>query len=111
MLLRERTNSRYPIVSALHGLRAATAKQLRLNPNRKKLRIKSAGLRAHRVKVAVAELFLNIDVLVQQSLRRVNVHVDCDGSLVYRNRVRRFFYRSILVFVIHVSLRTAGNKN
>jgi len=61
--------------------------------------------------VAVAELLLNIDVLVEQSLRRVGVHVDRNGSLVYGHGIRRFCHGSILVLVIHVSWRTAGNKH
>ena len=76
MLLRQRAYCRNLIVGALHTLRATAAKQLRLNPDREKLRIEPAGFRAHRVKVAVAELLLDIDVLVEQALRRIDVHVD-----------------------------------
>ena len=81
MLLGKRTNGGDLIVSPLHRPRATTAKQLRLDPDRKELRVKTARLRAHRVKVAVAELLLNIDVFVKQTLRSVDVHVDRDGPL------------------------------
>jgi hypothetical protein len=70
------------IVGPLHALRATTAKQLRLDPDREKLRIKPAGFRAHCVKVPVAELLLDIDVLVEQTLRRIDVHINGDGLLV-----------------------------
>jgi hypothetical protein len=107
----KRANSRNLIVGALHGSRSDAAKQLRLDPDREKLRIEPAGLRANRVKVAVAELLLNINVFVQQSLRRIDVHVDCDGLLVDGKVSGRRFRRSgVLVLVVHVCLRTAGNN-
>src|SRR5215204_111272 len=111
MLLREHAYCRDLIVSPLHGLRAAASKQLWLNPDGEKLGIKPAGLRAHRVKVAVAELLLNIDVFIQQSLRSVDVHVDRYGPLVDGKGIRRFCHSGFFGFWIHVSLRTAGNKD
>src|SRR6185503_13135276 len=69
MLLREGAHCRNLVVGTLDALRATAAKQLRLDPDREKLRIKPAGFRAHRVEMAVAELLLDIDVLVEQTLR------------------------------------------
>src|SRR5215213_1926924 len=111
MLLRERAYCGDLVVSPLHGLRAATSKQLWLNPDGEKLGIKAAGLRAHRVEVAVAELLLNIDVFIEQSLRSINVHVDRNGSLVDGKRIKRFCHSGVLGFWVHVSLRTGRNKD
>jgi hypothetical protein len=50
-------------------------------------------------------------VFVQQSLRRIDVHVDCDGLLVDgKVSGRRFRRNGVLVLVVHVCLRTAGNN-
>ena len=87
MLFRKRTDCRYLIVGALHSFRAATAEQLRLNPDREKLRVESAILRTHRVEMAVAELLFYIDVFVEHSLRRIDVHVDNDGAAMDGERV------------------------
>ena len=78
----EGAHSSYLIVSPLHGFRPTATKQLWLDPDREKLRIKPAGLCAHCVKVAVAELLFDVDVLVEQTLRRIDVHVDSDSLLV-----------------------------
>src|SRR5215213_3567474 len=82
MLFGEGTYRGDLIVCSLHGARSATAKQLRLHPDREKLRVQPAGLCAYRVKVAVGQLLLNIDVLVKQSLRGIDVHIDRDGFLM-----------------------------
>jgi hypothetical protein len=82
MLLRKRAHGRDLIVGALNTLRTTAAKQLWLDPDREKLRIKAAGFRAHCVEVAVAKLLLDINVLVEQPLRCIDVHIDGDGLLV-----------------------------
>jgi hypothetical protein len=110
MLLGKRAYGSDLIVSPLHRLRAATAKQLRLNPDRKELRIKTACLRAHCVEVAVVELLLNIDVFVKQTLRGVDVHVDRDGTLMYREWIGFGGGDCVLIVLIHLFVTTAGRK-
>jgi len=87
MLLRECTDRRDLIVRALRSFRPATAEQLRLDPNREELRIETTIPRAHGVEMAVAELLFYIDVFVEHSLRRIDVHVDNDGAAMDGERV------------------------
>ena len=82
MLLSKRANRRDLIVGSLHCARAAATKQLRLHPDREKLRVEASGLCTHGVEVAIAQLLLNIDVFVEQPLRGVDVHIDRDGALM-----------------------------
>ena len=97
-------SDRQPASSPSRHHRQTTAAR----PRSKKLRVKTARLRAHRVKVAVAELLLNIDVFVKQTLRRVDVHIDRDGPLCIE--VDRTFQSVLLSFDCFDSFfcRTAG---
>ncbi len=82
MLLGKCANRRNLIVSPLNRARPATSKQLRFHPDREELCVEISGLRAYGVEVAIAQLLLDIDVFVKQSLRSVHVHIDSDGALM-----------------------------
>jgi hypothetical protein len=91
MLLGERAYRRNLIVRALYCPHPFLSKQLRFNPNRKKLRIKTACFCADCVEMTVAELLLDIDVFVEQSLRGIDVHIDCDRALMNGSWIRGSF--------------------
>ncbi len=82
MFFGQRAHDRDLIISPFHRPRAGFAEQLRLDPDREKLCVQAAGLRAYGVKMAVVEFLLQVNLLVQQPLRGVGVHVDSDGALV-----------------------------
>jgi hypothetical protein len=67
------------IVSPLNGPRSAAAEELRFNPDRKELRIKPAFLGPDRVEVTISEPLRKIDLLVEQALRSIGVHIDGDS--------------------------------
>jgi hypothetical protein len=87
MLFGKRAHCRDLIVCTFNRACTSAAKQLRFHPDRKKLCVKISGLCAHCVKVAIAEFLLKIDVLVDQPLCGVGVHVHCDGALMDRHWV------------------------
>ena len=86
MLFSQRANRGDLIVGPFHRPFAATSKQLRLDPDREKLRVQTARFRAHGVEMAVAELLLQIDVFVEHALNGVGVHID--GYCAFMNSER-----------------------
>jgi hypothetical protein len=112
MFVRERTYRLYLIVGSLHCTCAATAKQLRLNPDRKELCIQISGPRTHRVEVTVAELLLNIDVFIKDPLHSIYVHIDRDCALMNRKRIhgRSLCSGCVLIILVHLFISAAGRK-
>src|ERR1044072_4832315 len=113
MFVRQRTTCFDLIVGSLYGSRASRAKQLRLDPDRKELRIQTSGPRPHGVEMAVAELLLNIDVLIKNSLHGVDVHIDRDSALMNGKRVgdRSLCPGSVLVVLVHLFISAAGRRS
>jgi hypothetical protein len=82
MVFCEASHSCDLIVGALDGARTATAKQLRLDPDREKLRVESACFGAHCVKMAVAQLFLKINIFIKHPLDGIRMHINCNRTMV-----------------------------
>jgi hypothetical protein len=82
VFFRQSADRGYLIVGAFDCLRAAAAKQLRLDPDRKELRVQAAGPGPNCVEMTIAKCLLEIDSLIQQPLRGVGVHVDCNRAVV-----------------------------
>jgi hypothetical protein len=116
VIFRECANGGNLIIRPFHSPFTAAAKQLRLNPDREKLRIQTAGFRAHRVEMAVAKLLLQIDVLVKHTLNSVGVHIDgyCAFMNSERITVGIFGGRSLghgrSLVLVHVCVTAAGEK-
>src|SRR5581483_6062869 len=71
-------------VSALHRGRPAATKQIRLNPDGKEMRAESALPGTHGIEVTIIQLLAQIDILIDQALRCVCVHVNYDRPAMYR---------------------------
>ncbi|HSK29420.1 MAG TPA: hypothetical protein VLA17_05605, partial [Candidatus Limnocylindria bacterium] len=100
------------IIGPLYRPFTARAKQLRLDPDRKKLRVQAARFCAHRVEVAVAELFLQVYLLVKNALNGVGVHIDGYCAIMDSEgivgRVPGHGLSSLML--VHLRLTAAGVK-
>jgi hypothetical protein len=83
-------------VSPFNGVRATAAKQVGLNPDGKELRVESAFICAHGIEMPVAETRLQINVLIDQTLGGVGVHINYKCAPVNGKRIvsRRWCFRS-----------------
>ena len=70
------------IVRALDSPRAAAAKELRLYPDGKELRIQPSLSCSDCIEVPILQSPAEVDVLVNQPLRRIGMHVNDDGAAV-----------------------------
>ena len=69
-------------VGPLHRPRATAAEKLRLDPDGKELGVQSAFLCAHGVEMSIRQTPREIDILIDQTLRRIGMHIDDDCSPV-----------------------------
>jgi hypothetical protein len=87
-MLRCQITNRFDLnVRAFDRGRSSTAKQIRIYPDRKKLGIESSVLRPRGIQVAVRKLLLQIDMFINQTLRRISVHVHDDCAAMNRKWV------------------------
>ena len=95
-----------PFRQVVHGLnlnvgpfdrvRATAAKQVGLDPDGKELRVESAFIGAHGIEMPIAQTRLQINVLIDQTLGGVCVHINYKCAPVNGKRIvsRRWCFRS-----------------
>ena len=113
MFLSERANRGNLIIRSFDRTWASTSKQLGLDPNREELCVQSTSLRPHSIEVPVGQLLLEIDVLIQDSLNGVSVHVNSDGPVVNSQRVivRLRGHVLDLILLVHFLVATSRTEH
>jgi hypothetical protein len=112
MFLSERTDGRDLVVGPLDCPWSSASEKLRLYPDGKELSVQTSFFRAHGVEVTIRQQIFQIDMLVNEPLSSIRMHVDRDRPSVDLQRVATgvFQLRLGLSVIVHIMFTAVAKK-